>query len=112
MAKRKKTTTTTTTYHRDFVKICAFWGMAISAVLYLISGILAFVARYTGEVGATLQSVASIFSLIANLAIVVAIAFPAYGYVRGRSRDWKIVYWILLAVFVLGVVFGALPTWL
>ncbi|MGN0817598.1 MAG: hypothetical protein ACI4L9_01395 [Candidatus Coproplasma sp.] len=106
MAKRR---TTQTTERRDMVKTCAFWGLAISAVMYVVGGIIAFVAKYTGSVGAILNQISSILSLLASLGLLVAIALPAYGYVRGKKRAWKIFYWIALIIYVLGVVFGMLP---
>ena len=88
--------------------------MAVAAVLYLVSGVINFIAKYiakyAGELGATLQRVCGILSLLGNIAIIIAIAFPAYSYVRGKNRTWKILFWILLGVFVLGVVFGAIPS--
>ena len=106
----KKSSTNNTTSNSSILKFCAFWGMAVAAVFYLISGLITLIANWTGEFGATLQRICGIISLLGNIAIVVAIALPAYSYVRGRNKTWKIIYWILLAVFVLGVVFGAIPT--
>lgn len=107
---KKKTTTKSTTSNGEILRFCAFWGMAVAAVLYLISGLIACIAQWTGEVGATLQRICGIISLLGSIAIVIAIAFPAYSYVRGKSKTWKILYWIFLAVFLLGVVFGAIPS--
>lgn len=108
MAKRR-TRTVQTTERRDMVKICAFWGLAISAIMFVVGGVIAFIAKYTGSVGTVLNQISSIASLIASIALLIAIALPAYGYVRGRKRIWKIFYWIALAIYVFGVVFGMLP---
>lgn len=113
MAKKtQKTTTTRRTVitNGDIVRLCAFWGMAVAAVLYLVSGLINLIAKYTGGLGETLQRVVGIFSLLGNIAIIVAIALPAYSYVVGKGHTWRVVYWILLSVFVLGVVFGAIPS--
>lgn len=109
---KKKTTTTQTTQTRDTVKTCAFWGLAVSSIMYVVGGIIAFIAKYTGDLGALLNQISSILSLLANVALLVAIAVPAYGYVRGKKREWKIFYWIALVIYVLGVVFGMLPRFL
>ena len=106
---KKSNTKNTATSNVSILKFCAFWGMAVAAVLYLVSGLIAFIAKWTGEIGATLQKICGIISLLGSIAIVIAIALPAYSYVRGKGKTWKITYWILLAVFVLGVVFGAIP---
>lgn len=104
----KKSTSRSTTSH-SAVQVCAFWGLAISAILFIVGGILAFIASHTGDFGAILTQISSIFSLIASIALAVAIALPAYGYVRGRSKGWKIFYWICLIVYIFGIVLGMLP---
>ncbi len=113
MAKKTKTTTTTT-QRRDTVTFCAFWGLAISAVLYVTSGLIKFITslikNLSPETASVLNKITGITSLLGSIAIVVAVALPAYGYVRGKKKGWKIFYWIALAVFVFGVVFGAIPT--
>lgn len=109
MADNKKTTKTTTkrtVVHRDrvdIVKLCAFWGIFIAAILFVASGILGFFDL--GNVGATIISV---FNLIGKLALLVAVAFPAYGYVRGKAKVWKIIFWVALVVYVAGCVFGVI----
>jgi ABC-type glycerol-3-phosphate transport system permease component len=97
----KKRTRTESTERRDYVKFCAFWGMAIAAILFVVGGILNWL---------NLGTIASICNLIAQIALAVAIAVPAYGYVRGRSKGWKIFYWIALVIYIFGVVFGAIPS--
>lgn len=88
MADNKKTTKKTTkrtVVHRDrvdIVKLCAFWGIFIAAILFVASGILGFFDL--GNVGTTIISV---FNLIGKLALLVAVAFPAYGYVRGKGME-------------------------
>ena len=94
----------------SIVRTCAFWGMAVAAVLYIVSGLINFIAKYTGGLGATLQAVVGIITLLGNIAVIVAIALPAYGYVSGKNRNWRAAYWVFLIIFVLGVVFGAIPT--
>ena len=96
MAKKQRTETQA---RNSFVKACAFIGILISAVLYVVSGILSWV-------GGSLGAIASWMNLIASLALVVGVAFPAWDYVKYRTQAWKIVYWVALAVYVFGVVFG------
>ena len=110
MAKTKKTKTTTTrttsskTYtNNDIIKFCAFWGMAIAAILFVVGGIMSWAG-----VG---LSLVSIFNLLAQIALAVAIALPAYNYVRGKKKGWKIFYWIALVIYVFGVVFGIIHIW-
>jgi hypothetical protein len=96
MAKKTKTTSTE---KRDLVKFCAFWGMVIAAVIYLVAGVLNKLS---------LGAVANVCNLVASIAMGVAIALSAYGYVRGRGIGWKVFYWVMLVVFIVGVVLGAL----
>lgn len=97
----RKTTTTRTTSNRDLVKFCAFWGIVIAAVLFVVTAILNWV-------GGNLGLVQKIFDVIAKVALLVAIAIPAYGYVRGRRVGWKVTYWVALVVYVLGVVLSVI----
>lgn len=109
MADNKKTTKRTKRVvvehreRRDITKLCAFWGIFIAAILFVASGILGFFDL--GNVGTTIISV---FNLIGKLALLVAVAFPAYGYVRGKAKVWKIIFWVALVVYVAGCVFGVI----
>lgn len=78
-------------------------GHIHAAILFVASGILGFFDL--GNVGTTIISV---FNLIGKLALLVAVAFPAYGYVRGKAKVWKIIFWVALVVYVAGCVFGVI----
>lgn len=113
MAKRK--VKTATAERRDIVKVCAFWGLAISAILYVASGVINLLTEFVSSLHDTqtaslLTRISGIASIAASIALAVAIAIPAYGYVKGKSRGWKIFYWVVLAIYVLGMVFGLLPS--
>ena len=100
----KKTTKRTVRVERvDVIKLCAFWGIFLAAVLFVARGILGFFDL--GSVGSTIMSV---FDLLGKLALLVAVAFPAYGYVRGKAKVWKIIYWVALIVYILGCVFSVI----
>ena len=114
MAKKNKTTTVTVAKEkRDMTKFCAFWSMALSAILYIASGVINFIKWFSKnidqDVVATLGKVSGILLFVGNLALVIAIAIPSYSYVSRKAKGWKIFYWIALAIFVLGVVFNVLP---
>jgi len=108
----KRTTKRYYSEERDIVKFCAFWGMTIAALFYIFSGFISFLIKVIDSISdktaSTLNQVCSIFTLLGNIAVIIAIAIPAWRYVRGRSRSWKIFYWIMLAVFAFGVVLGML----
>ena len=82
----------------DFVRACAFWGILIAATVFVTGGIL----RWVG-IG---EGIISILDLVAKLALLVAVAIPAYDWVKYKKTGWKVVFWIVLAVYVFGVVFG------
>ena len=50
----------------------------------------------------------SVLELIGKLALLVAIAFPAYEYSRRLHKAWRIIFWIALVIYVLGCVLGML----
>lgn len=100
----------------DLTKFCAFWGMAIASIMYICSGVINFSIKLIGKISPETESVLNqtvgIFQLLGNIAIIIAIALPAYGFVRGRGKGWKIFYWIALVIFALGVVFGMIARFL
>ncbi|MDE6001663.1 MAG: hypothetical protein K2G96_05035 [Clostridia bacterium] len=107
MAKR----THTSSGNRDLVKFCSFWGMTIAALFYIFSGFINFLIKVIKSLNgtktaATLSQICSILTLLGNIAIIIAIAIPAWRYVSTKSRGWKIFYWIMLVVFAFGVVLG------
>lgn len=103
MAENKKTTKKTvkrTTNRVDIVKVCAFWGILVAALLFIARGILGL---FDLSIGGTIMS---IFDILGKLALLVAVAFPAYSYVRGKARVWQIIYWAALVVYIAGCVLG------
>lgn len=115
MAKNKKIkgTKTTTTYHEtnyQTVKFASFWAVAISSLLYIVGGILKFIEwlakQFKWTVHGSLGPIGQVLNLIASILLVVALGIPAYNYVRGKGKSWKIIYWVAIVVFTLGIVFG------
>lgn len=96
MAKRQRTETAA---RNSFIKACAFIGILISATLYVVGGVLSWF-------GGSLGRIASWMNLIASIALLIGVAFPAWDWVKYKKKVWRIVYWVALAVYVFGVVFG------
>ncbi len=91
---------------RDMQKTMAFWGLALAAVLFVVYAIMNMIQKFTGlSANATFMLVMNIFSIVSKICILLAVALPAYSYVRGRKKGWKIFYWIALAVYACCVVF-------
>ena len=88
---------------RDITKLCACWGIVFSAIAMFISFIVALLnlCGVTISWAGTLQGVCSMVSMIA---LLVAVAFPAYDYCRGRGKNWKIVYWVALVLYICGII--------
>ncbi len=93
MAKRQRTEGAA---RRSFVKLCAFFGLILAAFLFVFGGL------FSGS------AVGSILEIVGKLALLVAIAFPAYEYSRGMKKAWRIIFWIALVIYVLGCVLGLL----
>ncbi len=102
--KNKKKESTPEKEKHDITKFCAFWGLAIVAVLFIVTGILTLLGRYF-EINTT---VISVFDTIAKVALLIAVGLPAYSYVNRKGKNWQIFYWIALLIYALGVVFGVL----
>ncbi len=81
---------------RSLVKLCAFIALFLSAVIFVFGGLFA------GSKAGT------ILDLIAKIALLIGIAFPAYDYARSLNKTWKIIYWIALVIYILGCTFGVL----
>ena len=97
-------------YHTyTWTEICAFWGMVIAGFTHFFGGLFRALVNWAfsdSRVGSTLNNIANIFQLLGNIALLVAIALPAYQFVKFKSKGWKVFYWIAFVLFILGVVFG------
>lgn len=100
MATQKKTKTTTTTKKRTtesgkswLIRACSYIALVIAAFLFLFGGIFNGAAK-------------SVFNLIGQLCVLIGLGIPAYDFTRGKKTAWRVVYWIALAVYVFGCIFG------
>ena len=98
----KKTTTTTTTRRRSsgtvtetqFLRGISYFALVIAAFMFLFGGLF-------GKASA-------ILNLIGQLCVLIGIGIPAYNYSRYKSTAWRVIFWIALAVYVFGCVFGVI----
>ena len=74
----------------------SFWCIGAMAVLYLIASILALC-------GLNLKIVSVLQGLATAIAICI-VAFLAWKYVRSKQTVWKVLYFVLLLVVLLGIV--------
>ena len=96
-----------------WTEICAFWAIVISGFAYLFGGIFRFLVSVIKSLNGTntaniLNSIYNIFTFIGNIALIIAVAIPAWHFVAGRGKGWKVVYWIALIGFAFGAVLGML----
>ena len=92
MASRKSTSVTKS----GFLRGVSYFALVIAAFMFLFGAIF-------GQVGAVLN-------LIGKILVLIGIGIPAYDYSRGKSTAWKVIYWIALAVYVFGCVFGLIKS--
>lgn len=94
-----------------WTEICAFWAMVISGFAYLFGGILNFLINTIKSLNGThtaalLGQIYHVATFLGNIALIVAIAIPAWQFVKYKGTGWKVVYWIALVGFALGAVLG------
>ncbi|GEM_PF-5865765 len=92
-----------------WTEICAFWGMVIAGFTHFFGGFFRALVKWAfddGNVARILNRIADICTLLGNIALLVAIALPAYQFVKYKTKGWKVFYWIAFALFLVGVVFG------
>ena len=76
----------------SFSKFCAFWGITFAALLFLINGILQMLVEVFGVNPGGIYDWISALDFVSKLALLFAIAVPAYGYVSNKRLVWKIIY--------------------
>lgn len=74
----------------------SFWTIGAIAILYLIASILAMC-------GVNLKVVSAMQGLATAFAICI-VAFLAWKYVRPKQTVWKVLYFVLLLVVLLGII--------
>jgi len=92
----KKTTTTTarkSTGKGWLIRACSYFALIIAAFMFLFGGIFSGKAQ-------------SVLNLIGQLFMLIGIGIPAYDYTRGKKIAWKVIYWVALAIYLFGCVFG------
>lgn len=84
-----------------FSKFCAFWGITLAATLFVTNGILKIIKNVFDLESNGFDSCMSAFDFVAKLALLVAVAIPAYSYVSKKKLGWKITY-IFAIIFYAG----------
>ena len=79
-----------------FIDFVAFFGLAVSAILLVIGPIL----------GKWNPRTANVLGLIAQYSLLLAIALPAYAFVRNKGWGFKIFYLVCLLIYFTGTILG------
>ena len=90
---------------RDFwswTKILAFIALVLSIAIFITVTILQAVDASAGWPGI------GVLTLIKDLAFIGAIAFPAHAFVKPLHKAWRIIYWVCMAIVIIGAVLGNL----
>ena len=72
------------------------------AAFFLAAFLFVFGGLFAGS------KVGSILEIIGKIALLIAVAFPAYEFSRGCNKVWRIIFWIALVIYVAGCVLGLL----
>ena len=74
----------------------SFWTIGAMAILYLIASILALC-------GVNLKVVQALQGVATAIAICI-VAYLAWKYVKSKPTVWKVLYFVLLLVVLLGII--------
>jgi hypothetical protein len=98
----KKTNSTSSGSNYSLVKLCAFVGIILTAV----AGLISFILNVLGKCGITISwgtKISGICTLVSLIALYITVWLAAYDYVKTKSKTWKIIYFVLLLLCILGL---------
>ncbi len=81
------------------LRALSYIGMVVSALMVLVGGVLNLCG---------LESVTGVLTKVASILMLIAIAWPAWDFCRGKANWMKYLYFIALVLYILGAVFGFL----
>ncbi len=86
------------TSNRNILNLLSFFALVIAGLLILVTNLLPICGVKIGG------PLISILSIIKELFIVIVVGISAYKFVSDKSKAWKIIFWIAIAIFVAGIV--------
>ena len=100
---KKKTTKVRTVYTSRWsgVDLLAFLALAAAALLLIVGPLLGWLL--SGTIGSLILR---ILNLVAHYCLLIAIAIPAWYYVRNKSTGWRVAYFVFLIIYVAATVLG------
>ena len=86
----------------NLLEVFAYVAIIVSAIAWLIVGINHMTDwNLAPRLVGALQLVATILSFI-------VVAVVAYGFTKGKSTTVKVIYWVIVIVFLVCVIFGSI----
>ena len=79
--------------------VMSFVAFIIIAVLEIISGLRAMGVDIFGA------TIMNFLNTVKNVCIIFVIGINAYRFVENKTKTWKIVYFVALAVYIVATVF-------
>ena len=87
----------------NLLEVFAYVAIVVSAIAWLLVGLNNHIdaIKFSGRLIGGLQ-------LIATLLTFIVVAFVAYGFTKGKGTAVKVIYWVIVIVFLVCVVFGSI----
>ena len=85
----------------NLLEVFAYVAIVVSAIAWLLVGLNNHIdaIKFSGRLIGGLQ-------LIATLLTFIVVAFVAYGFTKGKGTAVKVIYWVIVIVFLVCVIFG------
>ena len=87
-----------------FADLFAFFALSLSALLFALGPFIRWLLAGNQAGETTLN----ILNTVAQYCLLAAIALPAWYFVRKRNGLWMILYIVIIVLFILGTVMGAI----
>ena len=84
----------------NLLEVFAYVAIVVSAIAWLLIGLDNKIDSFSmGKLTGALQ-------LIAVILTFIVVAVVAYGFTKGKSTTVKVIYWVIVIVFLVCAVFG------
>jgi uncharacterized membrane protein YuzA (DUF378 family) len=86
----------------SLLEVFAYVAIVISAIAWLLVGI-----NHVTDWNLAPRLVGAL-QLVATILTFIVVAVVAYGFTKGKSTTVKVIYWVIVIVFLVCVVFGSI----
>lgn len=84
--------------NKNILNLFSFSALIIVAILVVINNLLPIIGV---EIKGSLMGV---LSTIKDVLILLVVGLSAYAFVEGKTKSWKITFWVSVAVFAVGII--------